>query len=37
MVWRLKEEVKDHLDPYQFAYQINRGTDDAILTVVIMF
>ncbi len=34
MVWRLKEEVKDHLDPYQFAYQINRGTDDAILTVV---
>ncbi len=27
MVWRLKEEVKHHLDPYQFTYQINRGTD----------
>lgn len=34
MVWKLKEEVKVHLDPYQFAYQVNRGTDGAILTVV---
>ncbi len=34
MLKKFKEEVKDHLHPCQFAYQINRGTDVAILTVV---
>ncbi len=30
MVWKLKEEVKDQLDPYQNK----RGTNDAILTML---
>ncbi len=30
MVWKLKEEVKDNLDPYLNK----RGTDDAILTML---
>lgn len=30
MVWKLKEEVKNHLDPYQNK----RGTSDAILTML---
>ncbi len=30
MVWELKEEVKDQLDPYQNK----RGTNDAILTML---
>lgn len=34
MLKKFKEEVKDHLDLCQFAYQINWGTDVAILTVV---
>ncbi|KAK0155032.1 RNA-directed DNA polymerase from mobile element jockey [Merluccius polli] len=30
MVGYLKQEVQHLLDPYQFAYQNNRGTDDAL-------
>lgn len=30
MVGNLKQELQHLLDPYQFAYQNNRGTDDAL-------
>lgn len=34
MVGKFKEELNEHLDPYQFAYQNDRGTDGTVLTVV---
>ncbi len=33
MVGKLKSDIKGQLDPYQFAYKDNRGTDDALLTI----
>ena len=31
---RLLRQTQDHLDPMQFAYKRNRGTDDAILSLL---
>ncbi len=33
MVGKLKSDIKGQLDPYQFAYKDNRGTDDAVVTI----
>lgn len=34
MVSKLRSEVQHLLDPYQFAYNNGRGTDDALITTV---
>ena len=34
VVSRLLRQTQDHLDPMQFAYKRNRGTDDAILSLL---
>ena len=31
---KLKKETESHQDPFQFAYRANRGTEDAIATLV---
>ena len=34
VIRKLYGDVKDALDPFQFAYKDKRGTDDAVLTLV---
>ena len=34
MACKLRLDVQDYLDPFQYAYRQGRGTDDAVNTVV---
>ena len=34
MACKLRLDVQDYLDPFQYAYRHGRGTDDAVNTVV---